>query len=430
MSNRNDDDFNFDDDLFGSDPAPETDADLGFEDDPLSDIGGLGGDDFNFDDDPDAGRTNRTFVVLAFIIILLFIAGVAAIVLFALNRGPSAIDMTSTGIARINFTQQAFLVETQTQSANNVRSTATAAVIAATTTAISNQQLTSEAAIALTQDSIDATQTSLARPTESPTPSPSPTVDFTGTAAAMLTDMPPAAMATALAQTQTQSAIDIASTQTQEAVNVASTQTQQANNVASTETQQAISVASTQTQAAAEIQAAQTKAAGEIAGTQTQVAIEIAGTRSQMSESERATSDAATLSAAQTLAAMPTATPTTTPTETATQDVTVIIVTPTSDIPVTIIGQVATATGQLTPGGLRPEDVRQTATALSQTLSPQTPLPVVTSSVGGTPVVIIPTRLPETGLFDDIGGGNSFGVLALIALGLVGVIFGARRLRK
>jgi hypothetical protein len=42
----------------------------------------------------------------------------------------------------------------------------------------------------------------------------------------------------------------------------------------------------------------------------------------------------------------------------------------------------------------------------------------------------VPTRLPETGLFDDIGGGNSFGVLALVALGLVGVIFGARRLRK
>jgi len=71
-----------------------------------------------------------------------------------------------------------------------------------------------------------------------------------------------------------------------------------------------------------------------------------------------------------------------------------------------------------------------TATALAQTLSPQTPVPS-TPGTGGTPF-LIPTLLPETGLFDDItgAGAGGIGLLALIALGLVGVIVGARKLRK
>lgn len=328
MTNRNDDDFNFDDDLFGSEPSPDTDADLNFDEDPLSSLGGIGNDDFSFDDDEEeGGRTNRTFVVLAFIIILLFIAGVAAIVLFALNRGPTDIDRTRTAIAQINSTQQAFALETATQSANNVRLTATAAVIGLTQTGIANQQATGAAAIAQTQAALDATQTALAQPTLTPSPTLEATVDLSATVP-VETALPPLAEATALAATQTQEA---------------------ANALA---TQEALNAASLATQAAATLFAAQTQAAENP----------------------------------------------------------------------------PTATGQITPGGISPEDVRLTATALSQTLSPSTP--VATSSIGGTPVVIVPTRLPETGLFDDIAGGNSFGVLALVALGLVGVIFGARRLRK
>lgn len=329
MTNRNDDDFNFDDDLFGTDPTPSTDADLNFDDDPLSSIGS---DDFNFDDDDEeeGGRTNRTFVVLAFIIILLFIAGVVAIVLFALNRGPTDVDRTRTAIAIFNVTQQAFLDETGTASFENAQSTATAAVIMLTQTGIADQQATGAAAIMQTQAALDATQTALAQPTASPTPSPTVdiTPDMTGTAAAMLTDMPPLEMATNLAATQTQEAADALATQ------------------------EAINAAALATQAAATLFAAQTEAAENP----------------------------------------------------------------------------PTATGQVSPGGLSPEDIRQTATALSQTLSPVTP--VATEAIGGTPVIIVPTRLPETGLFDDIAGGNSFGVLALVALGLVGVIFGARKLRK
>jgi multidrug efflux pump subunit AcrA (membrane-fusion protein) len=355
MSTRNDDDFNFDDDLFGTEPTPAIDDDLNFDDDPLTDVGGLNDEEFNFEDDTDGGRTNRTFVVLAIIIILLFIAGVAGIVLFALNRGPTAIDMTSTQIAVINSTQQAFLAATQTQSQDNVRSTATANVVAATGTAVANEQATSEARIEQTQASVDATQTALAAPTLTPSPTLSPTSDLTAEAAALLTNLPPLQAATALAATQTQAALDIAATQTQASADIAATQTQSAANIAATES--ALNASGLETQAAA------------------------------------------TQAAEETNAALP-----------------------------------PTATGQITPGGISPDDVRLTATALSQTLSPSTPSGVVeagTPGIGGTQVVVlVPTRLPETGLFDNIGGGNSFGVLALVALGLVGVIFGARRLRK
>lgn len=352
MSDRNDDDFNFDDDLFSSEPAPDTDADLNFDDDPLSDVGGFSDEEFNFEDDADGGRTNRTFVVLAIIIILLFIAGVAGIVLFALNRGPTDTDKTSTAIAVINSTQEAFLFATQTQSQDNVRATATANVVGLTATSIANEQATSAAGIVQTQAAVDATQTALAAPTLTPSPTLSPTPDLTAEAEALLTNLPPLQAATAIAATQTQVALDIAATQTQASAEIAATQTQASADIAST--QAAINAADVEAQAAA----------------------------SQTADAQ---------------------------------------------LP-------PTATGQITPGGISPDDVRLTATALSQTLSPSTPGGVTeagTPVIGGTAVVVIvPTRLPETGLFDDIGGGNSFGVLALVALGLVGVIFGARRLRK
>lgn len=115
MTNRNDDDFNFDDDLFGSDSGGAGESDFSFDDPGLDDLGGIGEDEFSFEDG--GGGTNRTFVILAFLIILLFIAGVVAIIYFALNRGPTEIDVTRTAIAQFNSTQQAFLAETGTASA-------------------------------------------------------------------------------------------------------------------------------------------------------------------------------------------------------------------------------------------------------------------------------------------------------------------------
>lgn len=74
-------------------------------------------------------------------------------------------------------------------------------------------------------------------------------------------------------------------------------------------------------------------------------------------------------------------------------------------------------------------DVAATATAIALALGNQ-PTVQPTDAVGGQEGQPLPTRIPDTGLFDDIsGGGADLGLLALIAFGLVGVIFGARSLR-
>ena len=49
--------------------------------------------------------------------------------------------------------------------------------------------------------------------------------------------------------------------------------------------------------------------------------------------------------------------------------------------------------------------------------------PVATTAISGT------TTLPDTGLFDEFGAGASFGVLSLVAVGLVAMIVGARYFR-
>jgi hypothetical protein len=324
MTQQNDDDFNFDEDLFGPGDRGGADDALNFDDDPLGTFGD--GDDFSFDDDLESEpRSNRTFVVLAVLIIFLFLIGVAGVLFFALrNTGPSPQDVTRTAIANINATQQLLLNATQTQSAENAAATGTQVVIDSTTTAVALVQQTLQAQAFATQMALEATQTALAQPTATPTPSLTPTLsdeDIAATQAAAITDLPPAAQFTAQAETAiAQATFD--------------------------------------------------------AGTQI----------------------AATLSAAQTEAAL----------------------------------NPPTATGIVGPGGLRPEDVLLTATALSQTLSPQTPL-ATTPEIGGTAFVVAtarPDRLPDTGLFDDISGSNSFGVLALMAVGLIGVIAAARRMRK
>ncbi len=77
-------------------------------------------------------------------------------------------------------------------------------------------------------------------------------------------------------------------------------------------------------------------------------------------------------------------------------------------------------------------DVALTATALFEFL--QTPIATPGVGVGGggdspTPVPPI-TQLPDSGLFDDLSGGQNMGVIMLLAFGLIGLIFGARRLRS
>lgn len=79
------------------------------------------------------------------------------------------------------------------------------------------------------------------------------------------------------------------------------------------------------------------------------------------------------------------------------------------------------------------QDVALTATALALLLQPATLDPnAPTQEVFLTPGtgVGVPTALPETGFFDDLAAGNAnIGTIALMALGLVGVILVSRRLR-
>ncbi len=138
-------------------------------------------------------------------------------------------------------------------------------------------------------------------------------------------------------------------------------------------------------------------------------------------------------------AASPTPTPTGTPTRPPT-------VTPTPPLDATqqaatqIVAQTQTAqAATLTAQASTPivpttsaEDVQLTATALAQLLLGQGGGPSPTAEVltPGTPSVQ-PTRLPQTGFFDDLAASGSGGttMLALMALALVGVIVVSRRLR-
>jgi hypothetical protein len=87
---------------------------------------------------------------------------------------------------------------------------------------------------------------------------------------------------------------------------------------------------------------------------------------------------------------------------------------------------VPTATPDL--GGL--ESVNMTATAIAGAFL------TATANAGGTPIAtipaqLVPTALPQTGLFEDVAGGSGgVGVLALAVVGLVGVIVVSRRLRS
>lgn len=169
MSDRNRNEFDFDDDFFGGDddntPLPGDDelpAGFGddFEDDmPVIDQGG---------DEQRGG--NRTFILLAAVMILLFLVGLG-VVLFLATRdtGPTPNQLTATAIANQNATTVAFANETGT------------------------------AAIGI----LNATQTAEAF-TDTPSPSPSPTTPPTVTPTAT---QDPTNLAATLFIEQTQTAI-------------------------------------------------------------------------------------------------------------------------------------------------------------------------------------------------------------------------------
>ena len=74
--------------------------------------------------------------------------------------------------------------------------------------------------------------------------------------------------------------------------------------------------------------------------------------------------------------------------------------------------------------------VALTATSLALTLAPGPTQEALATSTQS--FVALPTALPDTGLFDDVAGGgrDGIGMLALAAVGLLGVIVVSRRLRS
>lgn len=129
MSDKND--FDFDDDFLNDDNEPfDFDEEEGFP-------SGLG-DEFESDmpeieEEPEERGTNRTFVVLAGLMIVLFVVALG-VVLFLATRptGPSDLELTASQVVLLNLTVEAQLAGTSTQNAINDSLTQTAAAWTAT----------------------------------------------------------------------------------------------------------------------------------------------------------------------------------------------------------------------------------------------------------------------------------------------------------
>jgi hypothetical protein len=92
-------------------------------------------------------------------------------------------------------------------------------------------------------------------------------------------------------------------------------------------------------------------------------------------------------------------------------------ITPTPTVTPTPTDVVAQATN--TPEGGTPNPITQTVEALLTQAAQSTPLNTSTA---------LPTQLPNTGVFDEMGGGGLVGLIGLALLAIV-LIFFARRLR-
>ena len=123
---QDDDDFNFDDDDFKFDDKPNGDE-FKFDDDAPDidlDDGKDTGFGFESDDMPElneeAGtpqRTNRTFIYIAALMIILFLIGLGAVLFLATrNTGPTSGQLTATAIVATNNAVQVFLEQTGTAS--------------------------------------------------------------------------------------------------------------------------------------------------------------------------------------------------------------------------------------------------------------------------------------------------------------------------
>ncbi|MEP6986357.1 MAG: hypothetical protein ABI970_12210 [Chloroflexota bacterium] len=186
---QDDDDFNFDDgDDFNFDDKPNGDA-FKFDDDaPDIDLDNAKDTGFGFENDdmPELNeegspptRTNRTFIYIAALMIILFLIGLGAVLFLATRpTGPTPIDLTRSAIETQNADTQLLILQTQTASVQiALAQTQTASV----------------------PTTVPPTETPTREPTVTPTPEP-PTMDATQAAAnALLTQVADQATQTALA---------------------------------------------------------------------------------------------------------------------------------------------------------------------------------------------------------------------------------------
>ena len=129
MSDKND--FDFEDDFLSDDNEPfDFEEEEGFS----SGLGDEFGSDMpEIEEEPEERGANRTFVFLAGIMIILFVAALA-VVLFLATRttGPSDLELTASQVVLLNLTVEAQLAGTSTQNAINFGLTQTAAAWTAT----------------------------------------------------------------------------------------------------------------------------------------------------------------------------------------------------------------------------------------------------------------------------------------------------------
>ena len=75
-------------------------------------------------------------------------------------------------------------------------------------------------------------------------------------------------------------------------------------------------------------------------------------------------------------------------------------------------------------------DIEGTATAIAESLLTPVISETEEGGTGGGDPTRPPSQLPETGLLDSTTGRSGFSLLAFLAVGLVGIIVGARRMRS
>ncbi len=469
-NNNRDDEFEFDD--FFPEDDQTGDIDLGDDDGPPI-TGGYIDEDMPVID-PEPERSNRTFVILAVALILLFVIGlVAVLILASRDTGPSEAEQSATAANATNDFVAQLVLQTATQDVINIQLTQTALAFSPTPTdtpqptATATETATFTATFTTTPDltatavfealdAVSKTQTALAAPTLTPTPEPTdvPVVDIQAlfaTEAAQATQVGAfqesafatlAAIATQAAggaidqpgiegaiadQAATLAALQLQGTQVGDAVDqldralatsAALNATLAFNLALATSNapglQGALSTPAAQaTLNALTIQATLTALAPDDPSLPPATATALAEVPGLLTPEGVATQNALATRLAFVEAALGTLT---VPTETPT------LAPPTATVDTSIPPAALTATA-IVQGYL-------TETAQAQ-ITPVTETPAV---VEGTPPFIapptIPPELPDTGLFDDVSSGGGIGILSIALVGLVGVIVAARVMRK